>query len=199
MKPDLWKRAAAHTGFELSQRQLGALVTYRDWLLDEAVPAGGLGPAESDRVDRRHIADAFLFATPLEDPPGSIADLGSGVGLPGIPLAILLPNTQLTLVDRAGKRADLLRRAVRILDLGNVEVRQMDIEAMDDEFDVIVSRATIPPFKMRDHADRLLMAGGTAILGGSWKEQPVFQGWSAVEIPAEVLDRPVWILIMRQE
>lgn len=199
MKPDLWKRAAAHTGFELSQRQIGALVTYRDWLLDEAVPAGGLGPAESDRVDRRHIADALLFATPLEDPPGSIADLGSGVGLPGIPLAILLPNTQLTLVDRAGKRADLLRRAVRILDLGNVEVRQMDIEAMDDEFDVIVSRATIPPFKMRDHADRLLMAGGTAILGGSWKEEPVFQGWAAVEIPAEVLDRPVWILIMRQE
>ena len=183
----------------MSQDQIESLVTYRDWLIEEAVPAGGLGPAESDRVDRRHIADALLFATPVGDAPGSIADLGSGVGLPGIPLAILFPDTQLTLVDRAGRRADLLRRAIRVLDLSNVEVRQMDIEAMDAEFDVIVSRATIPPLKMRDHADRLLTPGGIAVLGGSWKEEPAFEGWEAVEIPAEVLDRPVWILIMRRE
>lgn len=128
-----------------------------------------------------------------------MADLGSGVGLPGIPLAILLPETTVTLVDRAGRRVDLIKRAMRILDLDNVEVLQVEIEALDREFDAVVSRATIPPLKMQEHANRLLAPGGIAVLGGSWRSQPEFTGWEAVEIPAEVLDRAVWILIMRRE
>lgn len=199
MKPEIWRRAAIHSGHELRDEQLEALGIYRDWLSREALPAGGLGPAESSRLDDRHIGDSLLFAAPMPQRPGSVFDLGSGVGLPGIPLAVLLPETELTLVDRSGKRIDLLKRAVRVLDLDNVTIRQMDIEALDGETDVMVSRATIPPLKMQDHANRLLSPGGIAILGGSWKQAPSFEDWETVEIPVEVLDRPVWVLIMRRQ
>ena len=195
----LWREIAELAGFTLDQTQIQLLETYRGWLKAEAIPAGGLGPAEEDRLDQRHLADSLLFARPFPDAPESLADLGTGVGLPGIPLAILWPDTAVHLVDRSGKRIDLAKRARRVLGLENVETHLVDLEHLSRSFPAVVSRATIPPERMSQHLHRLLLPGGLAVVGGSWTVEPDAPGWDTLEISVEMLDRAVWLLIMRRE
>jgi 16S rRNA (guanine527-N7)-methyltransferase len=71
---------------------------------------------------RRHLLDSLALATALAAPPASLADVGSGAGLPGIPLAILWPQTQVTLIESIGKKADFLRHVAESLPLPNVQV-----------------------------------------------------------------------------
>lgn len=85
----------------------------------------------------------------------TLADLGSGAGFPGIALAIVQPQLQVTLIEANGKKARFLREALRALELGNAQVMQSRIEAvsMPGAFDAITARAlaTLP---------RLLELGG---------------------------------------
>ena len=199
VKPEeIWLRAAYWAGEELDTGQIGALHRYREWLLDEAINAGGLGPDEGERVDTRHIGDSLLFASAFDTVPGRLVDLGSGVGLPGIPLALLYPDSEIVLLDRAGRRADLCRRACRILELENVQVIQGEIAHLESGWDAVVSRATLPPVETGPVFHRLLAPGGTAVMGGSWQKRPEATGWDIVEVPVEVLDHEVWLLIMRR-
>lgn len=169
------------------------------WLGSEALAAGGIGPAEVDRIDRRHLGDSLLLASELDLETEQVWDLGSGVGLPGIPLAICMPETQFVLVDRSGRRVDLMHRAIRVLDLGNCEVRQADITTLNIETTAIVSRASRPPAELRDVVGRSLGPDGVAVVAGSWKTRPEEPGWRTVEIPRDVLDHTVWLLIMRRQ
>lgn len=195
----LWREVAESGGFSLDETQIELLETYRDWLKTEAIPAGGLGPAEEDRLDQRHIADSLLFAWPFTQSPESIADLGTGVGLPGIPLAILWPETRVHLIDRSGKRIDLTKRACRILGLENTETHLSDLTSLGWRFPAIVSRATLPPRRLAGYTRKLLQPGGLAVVGGSWTSEPNDPDWESTQILSEMLDRTVWLLIMRRQ
>lgn len=197
MKP--WREIAEFAGFDLNDSQIELLGRYRDWLKTEAIPAGGLGPAEGDRLDDRHIADSLLFALPFSGFPESLADLGTGVGLPGIPLAILWSETMVHLVDRSQKRIDLAKRACRVLGLENTETHRTDLTGLGGQFPAVVSRATMPPRSFSPHVRNLLQPGGLAVIGGSWASEPNEPDWETVQIPAEILDRAVWLLIMRRQ
>lgn len=185
-------------GRPLTGAQFRQLELYRDWLVGEAFAAGGIGPRESARIDERHIADSFLYSRFLDD-PAAVWDLGTGVGLPGIPLAVLMPDTPFTLVDRSGRRVDLAKRAVRIMDLANVTVRQSEIERLEGPVPAIVTRASLSPRSLEAQVRRLLTPGGVAVVGGSWVRPPRHPGWSTEEVGRGSLDRPVWLLIMRQQ
>jgi len=193
-----WTRVGDYTGHVIDSAQLALLSNYRDWLLSEALPAGGIGRAEGVRIDQRHIADSLLFAAPMVEPEG-MWDLGSGVGLPGIPLAILFPKTPVVLIDRSERRVELMKRAVRILDLPNVRVEHGEIDHLKGSSPTIVSRATLPPDEMLKVMRRHLDPGGMAIVGGSWKQKPTARGWEIMTIPPDVLDHTVWLLIMRRQ
>lgn len=95
----------------------------------------------------RHLLDS-LAMVPHVDGLATLADLGTGPGLPGIPLAIALPGLRVTLVESNGKKARFLREAVRQLKLTNAEVAESRIEAVDrpGAFDAITARAlaTLP-------------------------------------------------------
>lgn len=201
MKPELWRQVAAELGRGLSPAQSDVLLAYRDWLAEEAIPAGVLGPAESDRLDDRHIADSLLFlhGWSRDGEPETIWDLGSGAGLPGIPLAILLPDSRVKLVERSRKRSALLRRAMRVLGLDNVEIEETDIESVTGTTPMIVSRASLRPDRLSPVVVDHLVPGGVAVIGGSWVSRPteVPPGWEVKEIPPDSLDRSVWLLIMR--
>lgn len=188
---------ARYLDLDLDPGQLDRLRIFRDWLKTEAIPAGGLGPAETPRLESRHLADSLLFAVGLPEYAETVWDLGTGVGLPGIPLAICLPNIEFVLIDRSGRRVGLLGRLVRILDLDNCEVRQGEIDKLAGSCDAIVARASLPPARLRMVAPGLLRPGGVAVVGGSWLRRPEYPGWEVVEIPAMVLDQTVWLLIMR--
>lgn len=187
--------AAEYAGIELGPMQRAQLERFHDWLLEEAIGAGGIGPNEAARIWNRHIADSLLFALDLSGNERCI-DLGSGVGLPGIPLAISLPEIEFTLVDRSGRRVDLARRACSVLGLSNCEVVQSDFDGFHRRFPRIVARASLPPAAMMIHVKRLLTPGGVAHLGLSrgttfaaeLPGAPRGLRLSIVEIPVEILD-----------
>jgi len=199
MHSSVLERAADWAGWPLNTHTRNVLMRYARWLVDEAIPAGGLGPNEGPRVVSRHVADSLLFAGGWPGPhsPASVVDLGSGVGLPGIPLGVLWPNSHVLLVDRAGRRVDLARRAVRVLELENVEVAGIDASRVASEADLVVARAAARLEQVSDWARRLLRPGGRLVVGGSWEERPEeHPDFEVVEVASSVLDRGVWLRIM---
>lgn len=93
---------------------------------------------------------------------GSLADLGTGAGLPGIPLAIAKPGLRVTLVESAGKKARFMREAVRQLGLDHVRVAESRIEALDEpgRYDAITARALATLPLIIELGGHLLKPGG---------------------------------------
>lgn len=194
-----WIRAAKYAGIDPDNDQIDLMGRYGSWLSGEGQVAGGIGPAETERIDRRHLADSLLFASQLPDGYGTVWDLGSGVGLPGIPLAICMPGRQFVLIDRSGRRCDLMRRVIRVLGLSNCQVLQGEVTNLTGETGIIVSRACLPPDRLRPVVKRHLSPKGVAVVAGSWQQRPELTGWDTVEIPPHVLDQTIWLLIMRRQ
>lgn len=109
----------------------------------------------------RHILDSLAMNAWLDD-IATLADLGTGPGLPGIPLAIARPQLRVTLVEANGKKARFLREAVRTLGLGNADVAESRIEALDrpGAFDAITARALATLPQILDFGGHLLAPGG---------------------------------------
>ena len=108
----------------------------------------------------RHLLDSLAIAPHVTGT--TLADLGSGAGLPGIPLALVAPERQVTLVDSNGKKARFLREAVRALKLANVRVIEGRVQDVPGQFDCVTARA------FATLADMLDWAGGLLADGGSW-------------------------------
>jgi len=109
----------------------------------------GLGDDPLELVDR-HILDS-LAAMRQIGTPGTLADIGSGAGLPGIPLAICLPETKVFLVEKMGRRCDFLRNAVIVTGLSDrVEIVQDSLEKCSGSFDVVTLRAFAPLPRVMD-------------------------------------------------
>ena len=194
-------------GLALAEAQWNQLERFADWLREEAIGAGGLGPHEADRIWERHLADSMAFACGWAEckAPARLLDVGAGVGLPGIPLAILWPDTMVTLLDRAGRRIDLAGRAVRVLGLRNIEVRQGDVFAEPRLWESAVFRAVLTPERAMQAADTVLRQSGMAVIGLRGRSRlttefgaktPINRPIRMVDIPSEVLDAPASFLIM---
>ena len=173
---------------------LELLTRFHSWLATEAMAAGGIGPAETGRLWSRHIADSLTFMAGLRH-PGAVVDVGSGVGLPGIPLAIALPGVSFSLLDRSERRCDLADRAVRVLELKNVEVVQADYRQVTLPHDTAVSRAVAAPAAFAGALRRLLPEGTSAVLGGSagTTEPPRSGDIEILRVPPDVLGKEAWL------
>jgi 16S rRNA (guanine527-N7)-methyltransferase len=150
-----------------------------------------------------------VFAAGWDEAPHEILDVGTGVGLPGIPLAILWPDCVITLLDRGARRIRLLQRVVRMLALSNVVIVQADVFAVADEWAGLVFRGGVRAAEAVGLSARLLTPGGTAVLGVSRRAElpdrsadlvgiAETMGLAArmVEVPAAILDGAAWLLIM---
>jgi 16S rRNA (guanine527-N7)-methyltransferase len=117
------------------EKDIGALLETYMAEIERFNPAYGLVGAKDRReLAVKHILDSLaplgimyrlLSAFP---PPHSIADAGSGAGLPGIPLAVCLPDVSFTLIERMGRRAGFLRNTLAVLGLSNAAVEEGDVE-----------------------------------------------------------------------
>jgi 16S rRNA (guanine527-N7)-methyltransferase len=113
----------------------------------EAVQLGFLGPREQERLWERHLDDAFGLAAIRRPEPGERwADLGSGAGLPGLPLAVAHPATSFTLIDAHRRRLDWIEDTATRLHLNNITVVHARLEdygrgAARESFDVATARA----------------------------------------------------------
>ena len=95
-----------------------------------------------DELYERHVLHSLGIAKIQPFLPGSkVLDVGTGGGFPGIPLAILFPETQFYLVDSIGKKIKVVNEVVSALELINVKAAQKRAEEVKGEFDFIVSRA----------------------------------------------------------
>jgi 16S rRNA (guanine527-N7)-methyltransferase len=108
-----------------------------------------------------HLLDS-LALHPFVRGIGNLADLGSGAGLPGIPLAIAFPALQVTLVESNGKKARFLREAVRMLGLGNARSAESRAQALAQPgaFDAITARAMASLADLLAAGAHLLRPGG---------------------------------------
>ncbi|GAP65920.1 16S rRNA m(7)G-527 methyltransferase [Mizugakiibacter sediminis] len=113
---------------------------------------------EPEAMVTRHLLDSLAVAPYVEG--ATLADLGSGAGLPGIPLAIAAPRRQVTLVDANGKKARFLRAAVRELALGNARVIEGRVEDVAGRYDCITARAFASLAEMLAWGGHLLAPGG---------------------------------------
>ena len=171
----------------------------------------------SDRRDLvvRHVLDslAALGIMLRKCDCQRIVDIGSGAGLPGIPLAITLPNSQFTLVERMGRRAGFLREVQASLGLANVAVEEDQMErARPGRFSLVTFRAFRPlEVKIYKKLSRLCCEGGmlVAYKGRRLKAEaemvslqealPALTGrWELVSCPVPLLDEERHVILIRQ-
>ncbi len=125
--------------------RLGAAAAYAAWLAGPGTERGLLGPREVDRLWERHLLNCAVVGEAV--PNGvTVADLGSGAGLPGIPLALARPDLVVTLVEPLLRRATFLSEVVAALGLTRVEVVRSRAEELHGRrtFAVVTSRAVAP-------------------------------------------------------
>ncbi len=197
-QPDAVRRVVRWLGRSLDDRQAQTLERYQEWLATEGIGIGGIGPSERNRLWSRHLADSLAFAVGVRG-GASIADVGSGVGLPGLPLAVALPDCSVTLIERSGRRADALRRIAVVLDCP-VTVVHADVRNHRTTYDRVVSRATFPPEDAAQTLVDLVAPDGDMVLGlghhpdderlRTWAATPLPRGWVAtvISVPADILD-----------
>ncbi|MDB5157884.1 MAG: Ribosomal small subunit methyltransferase [Mucilaginibacter sp.] len=95
-----------------------------------------------DQLFERHVLHSLGIAKIMPFLPGeSVLDVGTGGGFPGIPLAILFPDTKFYLVDSIGKKIKVVQEVAKALELKNVRASHLRAEQVDEKFDFIVSRA----------------------------------------------------------
>jgi 16S rRNA (guanine527-N7)-methyltransferase len=127
------------------------------------VSHGLLGPKEEDRLWERHILNCAVLAELIE-PKARVLDMGSGAGLPGIPLALARPDLEIVLLEPLARRVEWLRGMLEELELPLVVVRgraeEPDVRTDWSDADVVTARAVAPLARLARWALPLLRSGG---------------------------------------
>jgi 16S rRNA (guanine527-N7)-methyltransferase len=147
---------------------------YARLLAGPGVARGLMGPREVPRLWERHLLNSAAIAE-LIPHPCSLVDLGSGAGLPGIVLALLLPDVTVTLLEPMLRRVVFLEECVHALALENTQVRRGRAEDLAGRLsaDVVTARAVAPLERLAALALGLVRPGGTvlAIKGANARQE----------------------------
>ena len=159
----------------------------------------------------RHLLDSLAmhpYVDAIAARGGALADLGTGPGLPGIPLAIAKPGLRVTLVESNGKKARFLREAVRTLKLDNARVAETRAEALDEPqaYDVLTARALDVLAGIIEVGGHLLRPGGELLaMKGVRPDEEIAAlplGWSLASLhPLDVpgLDGERHLAVVRRD
>lgn len=153
------------------------LSAYGALLASEGVSRGLIGPREADRLWERHLLNCAVVVDPelgLVAHSATVADVGSGAGLPGLVWAIARPDLTVTCVEPLLRRATFLEEAVERLGLsGRVQVVRARAEDQPVQAQVVTARAVAPLVKLLPWTVPLLVSGGTliALKGSSAQEE----------------------------
>lgn len=143
---------------------------------------------EPRKVVEDHLADS-LVAVELDAvrSAGALADLGSGAGVPGLPLAIALPRVSVALVESAARKCAFLERAIVCCGVANARAVHARAESWPEgieSFDVVTARALAPLEVVAEYAAPLLVLGGTLV---AWRGQRDPAGEAAAARAADAL------------
>jgi len=149
-----------HSLVEAFPQAAKSLAAYANWLSTEGVVRGLIGPREVERIWDRHLANCAVVSELIPE-SASVIDIGSGAGLPGLVIAIVRPDTQVTLVEPLLRRSDFLQEVVLDLQLDNVIVIRGRAEQVKDRKAMVVTaRAVAPLEKLVGWAMPLVAKGG---------------------------------------
>lgn len=150
-------------GSSLFGSRLDLAVRYEAWLAGAGVERGLIGPRETPRLWDRHVLNSVVLG-PLLAGGCSVVDVGSGAGLPGIPLALARPDCSYVLLEPLARRAAFLSEVVDDLGLGAyvrvVRGRAEDHARTGAAYDVAVARAVAPLDRLAAWCLPLLRPGG---------------------------------------
>ncbi len=147
MANDIILRGLNAYGVEKAENKAIILEKYLDEIMLFNPLLKLVGEKNREEIIHRHILDsasAYSVFSSLTTPGSSIADLGTGAGLPGIVLAILFPDRKFFLIDRMTRRIGFLRAVTAKLELSNTVIVSEDICNVNTRFDCVTSRAFRP-------------------------------------------------------
>ena len=167
--PGVFERQLSDWGVSISSEAEKRLLAYAD-LLSRYEKANVIGTRDFEEIVQRHVLDSLscLLFRPLYEAE-RVADIGSGGGLPGMPLAVMLPGAEVTLFEATGKKTAFLRYASEELGLVNVRVVNARVEESAREevhraaYDVCTVRALARLSVVAEYSVPLLRLGGTVV------------------------------------
>jgi len=175
-------------GVACSPEQANALVAFESLLRDRAIPLGLIAPSDAGRLLERHVLDSVRAAAAIEPADREVADIGSGAGLPGIPVAVVLPRVRVSLVEPRRRAVGFLELALERLGLTNAQVLAERVERLRGEFDVCLARAFGPIDRTWRVAAPILRPSGRLVFFGGRGYRPPPSLPNAI---ARVLQTPV--------
>ncbi len=161
MKREIFLKELRRLLPEPSEETLQKLFLYADLLREVAYPLGLSNFATEEDILEKHLLDSLELLPHL--PEGALCDLGSGAGLPGIPLKIVRPELEIWLVDRRRKAVSFLEYAVARLGLKGVNILQASAESPNlprNYFAAVCARAVTSLADLWRLAEPLLKPGG---------------------------------------
>lgn len=179
---------AAELGLALGTRQIAQLLTLVSELLDWSARFNLTAIRAPEDIVRKHLLDSLAVLPHLHGQ--RIADVGSGAGFPGLPLAIADPNRRFTLIEATGKKVRFIEHAVAEMELNNVAVVHARAESFrpPTRFDAAIARA------LASLADFIRVAGHLCVSDGRWfamkgqlpsaELSALPRGWRALETRA---------------
>ncbi|MBC2682512.1 16S rRNA (guanine(527)-N(7))-methyltransferase RsmG [Corynebacterium anserum] len=185
---------------------------YAGWLADVGTERGLIGPREVRRLWDRHILNSAVLSEAVTE-GARIVDVGSGAGLPGIPLAIARPDLKVQLLEPLLRRTTFLNEVIEDLALDNVEVVRGRAEERESiarvgGADVVTSRAVAPLGKLVRWSLPLVRKGGDmrALKGASVTEELVRDAeeikkagggsGKVVTVGENILDEPTHVIVI---
>ncbi|MDI1471243.1 rRNA small subunit 7-methylguanosine (m7G) methyltransferase GidB [Thermodesulfovibrio sp. N1] len=119
----------------------------------------------------KHFLDSLLYLSFIPEKSLNIADIGSGAGFPGVPIAIVREDLKILLIEPSWKKCVFLKNIKRKLELPNIEVYQMKAEEVEKKFDIVVSRALWSMKEFIEKCKHLLKENGYFLISKSLKLQ----------------------------
>ena len=143
--------------------QIDQARSFAQTLANDSDELGLLGPRELDKLWSRHILNSAVVAE-LVSPGDKVADVGSGAGLPGIPMAIARPDADFVLIEPMERRSSWMLEVVEDLGLKNVRIlRSRAEDVTEQDFDIVTARAVAALDKLLKMCVPLLKPGGALI------------------------------------
>jgi 16S rRNA (guanine527-N7)-methyltransferase len=172
---DIHRRLTA-AGFSVADGETAALAEFVSQLLRWNTVYNLTGVRGADEIIDRHLVESYALRPHLSG--SRVADVGSGGGLPGVPLAIAEPARTFTLIESRAKRVRFLRHVVGELKLTNTVVAHSRAEDLhvDHPFDTVLARAVAPPAELLGLCRNLTAPGSVLLLLTAGHLQGAFRG-----------------------
>lgn len=166
---EILKNAASEIGINLNDNQLDKFQKYYEILIEKNKVMNLTAITEVNDVVTKHFVDSISLINYFDLDNKKIIDVGTGAGFPGIPLAIILENTEFTLMDSLNKRINFLNEVIKLCDLNNVTTIHSRAEDLGrnieyrEKFDICVSRAVANLSTLLEYCIPFVKVGGSFI------------------------------------